>query len=67
MFYFKQEAHNTAIRVSERNKLQEFYDELVDPSFQLYISTSLKDAYQASTPSYKRTTMTYLQHTKKFF
>ena len=28
---------NTAIRTSERAKLQEFYDELVDPTFQLYL------------------------------
>ena len=37
VLYFEQEAHNTAIRVSERTKLQEFYDELVDPAFQLYL------------------------------
>ena len=35
VLYFEQEARNTAIRVSERNKLQEFYDELVDPILSL--------------------------------
>ena len=35
--YFEQEAQNTAIRPSERAKLQEFYDELVEPTFQLYL------------------------------
>ena len=35
--YFEHEVQNTTIRPSERAKLQEFYDELVDPTFQLYL------------------------------
>ena len=35
--YFEHEAQNTTVRPSERAKLQEFYDELVEPSFQLYL------------------------------
>lgn len=35
--YFEHESQNTAIRPSERAKLQEFHDELVDPMFQLYL------------------------------
>ena len=35
--YFEQEAHNTANRPSERAKLQEIHDALVDPELQLYL------------------------------
>ena len=35
--YFELEAHSTSIRRSERANLQELYDELVDPKFQLYL------------------------------
>ena len=35
--YFEHGAHDTTIRPSEHAKLQEFYDELVEPSFQLYL------------------------------
>ena len=35
--YFEHEAQNTSVRPSERAKLQEFHDELVEPSFQLYL------------------------------
>ena len=37
MQYFEHEAQNTTIRPSERAKLQDFYDELIDPTFQLYL------------------------------
>ncbi len=37
MSYFELEAHNTSIRRSERANLQQLYDELVDPKFQLYL------------------------------
>ena len=35
--YFELEAHNILIRWSERANLQELYDKLVDPKFQLYL------------------------------
>lgn len=35
--YFELQAHTTSIRLSERAKLQELYDGLVDPAFQLYL------------------------------
>ena len=35
--YFEHEAQNTALRVSERNKLQEYHDEVVNRVFQLYL------------------------------
>ena len=37
MSYFELESHNTSIRRSERANLQQLYDELVDPKFQLYL------------------------------
>ena len=35
--YFEEEAHNMLLRPAERSKMQEFYDELVHPEFQLYL------------------------------
>ena len=35
--YFEEEAHNMSLRPAERSKMQEFYDELVHPEFQLYL------------------------------
>lgn len=35
--YFEHEAQNSAIRPSERAMLQEFHEELIEPTFQLYL------------------------------
>lgn len=35
--YFEEEAHNMSLRPAECSKMQKFYDQLVNPEFQLYL------------------------------
>ena len=55
VLYLEQEAHNRAIRPGERSKMQDFYDEVVHPEFQLYLFFLVVDSlhWLASTYSYK--------------
>ena len=43
--YFDQESHSNSNRPSERSQMQEFYDELVQPEFQLYLFSQWQSSY----------------------
>ena len=63
VLYFEQEAHNTSLQPGERSNMREFYDELVHPEFQLYLSGRLPIL---ASISYKHLSKTFLLLTKGF-